>query len=112
MRSTGKGSDAYRAKRSAQRKRRYAAEPELRARIRQLGRKRRGLPDPIRAEPAVCDCCKRPQEKRAMAIDHDHDTGAFRGWLCFECNIGIGKLGDNLVGVMRAVRYLQNAELL
>jgi hypothetical protein len=38
--------------------------------------------------------------------DHDPVTGLFRGWLCFHCNTGIGKLGDTLEGVQRAEAYL------
>jgi hypothetical protein len=39
-------------------------------------------------------------------MDHDHGTGAFRGWLCTPCNAGIGLLGDNAEGVRRALQYL------
>ena len=35
-------------------------------------------------------------------VDHDHETGRIRGVLCFQCNVGIGRLGDTLEGVMRA----------
>ena len=38
--------------------------------------------------------------------DHDHDTGEFRGFLCQSHNTGLGKLGDNLAGLMCAVQYL------
>jgi len=54
-------------------------------------------------KPDICQCCKKPTTKFHM--DHDHDTNKFRGWLCLNCNQGIGKLGDNLEGVMNAVRY-------
>jgi hypothetical protein len=43
-------------------------------------------------------------------VDHDHETGAIRGLLCKHCNSSLGKLGDNLEGLMRAVDYLKNAE--
>ena len=63
-------------------------------------------------KPDVCECCGiNPEEKQYRAywvLDHDHKTNTFRGWLCDECNLGIGKLGDNLDGVMKAVRYLKN----
>lgn len=54
--------------------------------------------------PPVCECCKKPTDK--WRLDHDHQTGKFRGWLCDSCNLGIGKLGDNLSGLMLAVEYL------
>lgn len=40
--------------------------------------------------------------------DHCHDTNIPRGILCRTCNHGIGKLGDNLEGLRRAVAYLEN----
>jgi hypothetical protein len=54
--------------------------------------------------PMTCDCCKKPTQK--FHLDHDHNTGKFRGWLCVNCNLAIGKLGDTLEGVMNAVKYL------
>ncbi len=62
-------------------------------------------------QEGCCKCCGRHQTefKRRLAVDHVHDTGVIRGLLCMHCNTGIGKLGDDLEGVMRAVRYLQDA---
>tara|TARA_R100000742_G_C4257386_1_gene75248 strand:+ start:391 stop:546 length:156 start_codon:yes stop_codon:yes gene_type:complete len=37
---------------------------------------------------------------------------AYRGWLCSNCNTGIGKLGDNIEGVQKAVDYLEDANTL
>lgn len=42
-------------------------------------------------------------------MDHDHDTETFRGWICEKCNIGIGKLGDTLEGLTKAVEYLKRS---
>jgi len=39
-------------------------------------------------------------------LDHDHETGAFRGWLCRNCNSGLGFLGDNAEGLGGALMYL------
>lgn len=44
---------------------------------------------------------------RGTVMDHDHRTGAFRGWLCHSCNTGLGKLGDNREGIVRAISYLK-----
>ena len=61
-------------------------------------------------EGTPCEKCKTPMVyKRCaqmMCFDHDPDTNKFRGWLCQNCNTGIGKLGDNLEGLLEAVRYL------
>jgi hypothetical protein len=69
-------------------------------------RRKAKLPKPTRPQALRCECChKKP--KRTMHLDHCHATGAFRGWLCVNCNTAIGKLGDNLAGVLRAVEYLR-----
>lgn len=68
-------------------------------------------PHPGRANvPLLCECCVLPERgKKKLAWDHDHMTGQFRGWLCGGCNTSIGRLGDTIEGLMRAVRYLENA---
>jgi Recombination endonuclease VII len=80
-----------------------------RARSNRWSRKKQGLPTPTRPEPTTCECCGGPPLKYSLHIDHDHDTGAFRGWLCFNCNVSIAKLGDNIEGIVRALTYLQKA---
>lgn len=80
-------------------------------------RAQRGLPEPTRPEPVLCECCGRhfsSTDKRGyrLSLDHDHTTGKFRGWLCGDCNRGIGLLGDNLEGVRRALAYLETVEIL
>jgi hypothetical protein len=110
---------AARSKEKARRKERYWSDPEFRAREmarhkkyndtdahRENARRRsRGIPAPTRPAPDRCECCGKP-DKRHLNADHDKTTGLFRGWLCFACNVGIGKLGDNYDGVLRALRYL------
>mgnify|MGYP006287297401 CR=1 FL=1 len=54
-------------------------------------------------KPPVCECCG--QIPSQWALDHDHDDNSFRGWLCTPCNIGIGKLGDNMQGIANAMNY-------
>jgi hypothetical protein len=55
-----------------------------------------------------CSCCKRVVHQ--LYCDHSHKSGKFRGYLCVDCNTGIGKLGDSIIGVKRALRYLQNSK--
>tara|TARA_R100001015_G_C4588962_1_gene144652 strand:+ start:561 stop:1064 length:504 start_codon:yes stop_codon:yes gene_type:complete len=43
-------------------------------------------------------------------IDHDHDTGEFRGFLCNSCNTGLGALGDNKKSIKKVLTYLEKAE--
>ncbi len=85
------------------------ADPD---RARAQSRRLRGYPEPTRPEPATCECCGRVNSGgRTLALDHDHETGEFRGWLCNLCNTAIGKLGDTLEGIERAAAYLKKTRL-
>ncbi len=53
-----------------------------------------------------CEICRRLGR---VVLDHDHETGEFRGWLCQECNSGLGKLGDDIAGIRRALAYLERS---
>lgn len=55
---------------------------------------------------AICASTKPGGRFNTFIVDHDHDTNVVRGLLCNECNMGIGKLGDNPVRVAAAARYL------
>ena len=43
--------------------------------------------------------------ERRTAIDHDHETGRVRGILCYNCNTGLGKLGDQPAALERTHAY-------
>jgi hypothetical protein len=92
----------------------YKAEKgeQKRAQNRISRRRKLGLPEPTRPEPANCECCGRARSSMhsSLALDHDHVTGEFRGWLCYRCNSALGKLGDNVDGLLRAMEYLERAE--
>lgn len=45
----------------------------------------------LAAKPETCEICDR---KARLCYDHDHLTGAFRGWLCYRCNHGLHMLED------------------
>lgn len=92
------------AKQAEYARRCYAKNPDG-PRQRSLKYARAKLPTPTRPSPAACECCGKVFSKTPR-LDHDHATGAFRGWLCDTCNRGIGMFGDTLAGVMRAVNYL------
>ena len=55
-----------------------------------------------------CYCCNKKVDK--LCCDHSHKNGKFRGYLCVDCNTGIGKLGDSIIGIKRALRYLENCK--
>lgn len=59
-----------------------------------------------------CEICgKSETANRRLAVDHIHGTTDVRGVLCGKCNMGIGKLGDTLEALKRAVAYLERFEL-
>jgi len=58
-------------------------------------------------KPNRCACCHR---EKILQIDHIHGSTTFRGWLCRNCNTGMGGLGDNLEGVLQGAIYLENDE--
>ena len=43
---------------------------------------------------------------RKKCIDHDHNTGEFRGVLCKDCNTALGHFKDNKETIMNALKYL------
>lgn len=54
-----------------------------------------------------CAICWRPYKKYLLHVDHDHQTGAFRGLLCFPCNVVLGAWSDSPEAADRAAAYLR-----
>jgi hypothetical protein len=54
-----------------------------------------------------CNICETDLDLSTRRFDHCHETGEFRGWLCNTCNTGLGMLGDNEAGLLRALEYLR-----
>ena len=69
-------------------------------------REKRGAMKNAPPKPERCQRCHKKIEK--LQLDHIHGSTAFRGWLCIDCNSGMGKLGDDLPGVLQAAVYLEN----
>mgnify|MGYP003151036702 FL=1 len=55
-------------------------------------------------KPDRCDCCHKDKK---LQRDHIHGATTFRGWVCRNCNTGMGALGDTLEGLLRAAIYLE-----
>jgi len=64
----------------------------------------------LQAQGNQCPICGEPLEypgsKRATHLDHDHDTGRVRGFLCLRCNVGLGLFKDNAEFLSKAIIYL------
>ena len=44
---------------------------------------------------------------KSLVMDHNHDTGKFRGMLCNHCNRGLGNFFDNIENLEKAILYLK-----
>ena len=44
---------------------------------------------------------------RMLSLDHCHETGRIRGFLCAKCNKGLGLFNDNSNLLLKAHRYLK-----
>lgn len=75
--------------------------------VREAGRRKSGCPEPTRSMPDFCEICGRDEN---LNLDHDHNDGKFRGWICRKCNLGIGALGDTIPCLNRVLEYLLEAE--
>lgn len=68
-------------------------------------------------ENHVCPICQKTEEEckglggvkvGTWCLDHDHESGDFRGWLCHSCNRNIGNFKDNISILENAIEYLTN----
>lgn len=59
-----------------------------------------------------CPICERRFKAGGEPVlDHDHATGKARGFLCNDCNRGLGDFKDKPLVIVRAARYLTGARL-
>ncbi len=63
------------------------------------------LADRLEQQGGVCALCKKSAR---LHVDHDHQTGQFRGLLCINCNTGLGKLGDSPELLRLAADYIES----
>lgn len=55
-----------------------------------------------------CEICGVPELEltKHLSMDHNHETGEFRGWLCPGCNHGLGLFKDSEEILIDALHYL------
>ena len=79
-----------------------------------ISRLKREIPSP--PEDHKCPICEQTLSEIAVhgqkklqqwVLDHCHDTDTFRGWICFNCNSGLGSFSDDVQITKRAVLYLE-----
>lgn len=58
-------------------------------------------------DPEFCHICGLDLgEEKRPCLDHDHDTGKLRGWLCNRCNAGLAMYDDDPIRIVQAAQYL------
>jgi hypothetical protein len=60
-----------------------------------------------------CAICGVPETEctHRLNMDHDHETGQFRGWLCGKCNRLLGMANNNKEILLNAGTYLEKCSL-
>jgi transposase len=59
--------------------------------------------DELRAMPTQCEICGSTDR---LSVDHNHNTGTYRGVLCSNCNVGLGHLQEKIGIFIKAIIYL------
>ena len=70
--------------------------------LSQIRAKLKSQNPPPQAGP--CPICRRHTE--AWVLDHSHFTSRFRGYICNDCNLGLGKFNDDILLLYSAIAYL------
>ena len=58
----------------------------------------------------ICPICKKasiPFVTANLVIDHNHETGNAREWICDSCNTGLGRFKDDIDLLNVAIKYLK-----
>lgn len=54
-----------------------------------------------------CRICCLPEGKKALVVDHNHETGKVRGLLCAACNVMLGMAKDSPTILLKGIQYLK-----
>lgn len=54
-----------------------------------------------------CPICKSFTE--SWVLDHCHSGDNFRGYICNNCNLGLGKFNDDIAILKNAIKYLSES---
>lgn len=57
-----------------------------------------------RPRALICEACG--GEGKRICFDHCHQTGRFRGWICWRCNVVLGHANDDPAILLKLVQYL------
>ncbi len=95
--------------------------PECRSCARKLSKRREELKKEYGYPETnhICPICLKNENElkgsggnaSVWVVDHNHNTNSFRGFLCHNCNRGIGVFQDNIERLKRAIEYLDNEKI-
>ena len=56
-----------------------------------------------------CEVCSKTEGDQGsrLHMDHCHETGRFRGWLCSACNVVLGHMSDSVERLLTLIDYLE-----
>lgn len=74
--------------------------------------KRRAHVAEQRFESADCAICGRRAHGKSLHLDHNHQSHKTRGYLCAQCNTGLGMFKDSPQLLRLAIKYLEWWEIL
>ena len=70
-----------------------------------------------KAKNYKCPCCLKTEkeirstggwpDRTIWVLDHNHTTKKFRGWICNNCNVAIGRFADSVTSLQKAIKYLK-----
>ena len=89
----------------------YRKDPEKARRRRQASRYRLTIntfEDLVDSVGEACNICGIPlcPSGRNLSLDHNHETNRIRGFLCLNCNQGIGKFKEDSKLLQKAIEYI------
>ena len=69
-------------------------------------------PRPEIGEIFTCPICNKTfkrEHRNDVVLDHSHSDGRIRGWSCSSCNTSLGKFGDSIDVLQRAIDWIKKA---
>lgn len=89
------------------------ASVEKERRFTRYGINQNQYEETLRSQDFRCAICKTDKPSlvsgtETFVIDHDHETGLFRGILCNRCNLLIGSAEEKVLILASAIRYLED----
>lgn len=64
--------------------------------------------DLIVKQDGRCAVCKKELMRSTAKLDHNHKSGKVRGFLCSQCNVGIGMFKEKIAVISQVKYYLES----